>query len=246
MEKTFDLKNLKAIKIELTRFMMAYKFALDEMTTKINILKDEFNYIHEYNPIEHVKSRLKSPGSIFSKVQRKGLDYTLESIKENIKDIAGMRITCSFISDIYEISRMIANQKDIRIIEYKDYIKNPKPNGYQSLHMIVEIPIFMSDHEELILVEIQIRTIAMDFWASLEHKIYYKYNKEIPQKMLDELKTTAEMAAHLDNKMEGLHKEMAKMKKTEEAEDQILQSMGIGNNKLKLLETFIEEQLGIK
>ncbi|MEH7012448.1 GTP pyrophosphokinase family protein, partial [Neobacillus niacini] len=156
------------------------------------------------------------------------------------------RITCSFISDIYEISRMIANQKDIRIIEYKDYIKNPKPNGYQSLHMIVEIPIFMSDHEELILVEIQIRTIAMDFWASLEHKIYYKYNKEIPQKMLDELKTTAEMAAHLDKKMEELHKEMAKMKKDEEAEDQFLQPMGIGNNKLKLLETFIEEQLGIK
>lgn len=239
------MKDLKAIKIELTRFMMAYKFALDEMTTKINILKDEFNYIHDYNPIEHVKSRLKSPESIFRKVQRKGVDYNLESIKESIKDIAGMRITCSFISDIYEISRMIANQKDIRILEYKDYIKNPKPNGYQSLHMIVEIPIFMSDREELTCVEIQIRTIAMDFWASLEHKIYYKYNKEVPQKMLDELKETAEMANLLDRKMENLHVEMEKMKRADETEDMLL-PLASGNNKLKLLETFMEEKLGIK
>ncbi|NWQ41549.1 GTP pyrophosphokinase family protein [Bacillus sp. EB106-08-02-XG196] len=245
MEKTLDMKDLKAIKIELTRFMMAYKFALDEMTTKINILKDEFNYIHDYNPIEHVKTRLKSPESIFRKVQRKGIEFNLDSIKENIKDIAGMRITCSFISDIYEISRMIANQKDIRILEYKDYIKNPKPNGYQSLHMILEIPIFMSDREELTCVEIQIRTIAMDFWASLEHKIYYKYNKEVPRKMLDELKTTAEMAALLDNKMENLHKEMKKMKQADDAEV-MLQSMGIGTNKLKLIETFMGEKLGIK
>jgi putative GTP pyrophosphokinase len=245
MEKTLDMKDLKAIKIELTRFMMAYKFALDEMTTKINILKDEFNYIHDYNPIEHVKTRLKSPESIFRKVQRKGLDFNLDTMKENIKDIAGIRITCSFISDIYEISSMIANQKDIRILEYKDYIKNPKPNGYQSLHMIVEIPIFMSDREELTCVEIQIRTIAMDFWASLEHKIYYKYNKAVPQKMLDELKTTAEMATMLDNKMENLHEEIKKMKLADEAEDMRL-PIGIGNNKLKLLETFMEEKLGIK
>jgi putative GTP pyrophosphokinase len=245
MEKTLDFNNLKAIKIELTRFMMAYKFALDEMTTKINILKDEFNYIHEYNPIEHVNSRLKSPESIFKKVLRKDCDITLESIKTNIKDIAGMRITCSFISDIYEISRMIANQKDIRIIEYKDYIENPKPNGYQSLHMIVEIPIFMSDREEQIMVEIQIRTIAMDFWASLEHKIYYKYNKAIPQKMQDELKSTAEMAGLLDRKMENLHREMEKLKKQDEASDLLL-PFGDGNNKLKFLESFMEEKLGIK
>ncbi|WP_419887972.1 GTP pyrophosphokinase [Neobacillus niacini] len=245
MEKTLDLNYLKTIKIELTRFMMAYKFALDEMTTKINILKDEFNYIHDYNPIEHVKSRLKSPESIFKKVQRKDCEFNLESIKTNIKDIAGIRITCSFISDIYEISRMIANQKDVRIIEYKDYIKNPKPNGYQSLHMIVEIPIFMSDREEQIMVEIQIRTIAMDFWASLEHKIYYKYNKEIPKKMLDELKSTAEMAGLLDRKMEKLHREMDKMKKDDEA-NELLLPFGVGNNKLKFLESFMEEKLGIK
>ncbi|MBY0147289.1 GTP pyrophosphokinase family protein [Neobacillus niacini] len=245
MEKTLDMKDLKAIKIELTRFMMAYKFALDEMTTKINILKDEFNYIHDYNPIEHIKTRLKSPESIFKKVQRKGVNFNLDSIKEKIKDIAGIRITCSFISDIYEISSMIANQKDIRILEYKDYIKNPKPNGYQSLHMIVEIPIFMSDREELTCVEIQIRTIAMDFWASLEHKIYYKYNKATPQKMLDELKETAAMAALLDQKMENLHKEMEKMKRDDEAKEMLL-PFGSGNNKFKLLETFMEDKLGIK
>lgn len=222
MEQNFDLKNLKALKLELTRFMMAYKFALDEMTTKINILKDEFNYIHDYNPIEHVKSRLKSPESIFEKVQRKECEFSLANIKENIKDIAGMRITCSFISDIYEISRMIATQKDVRVVEYKDYIKNPKPNGYQSLHMILEIPIFMSDREELTYVEVQIRTIAMDFWASLEHKIYYKYNKEVPVRMIEELKDAATMAAHLDRKMEGLHKEITALKQAAEDEDSMM------------------------
>jgi putative GTP pyrophosphokinase len=246
IEQLLDLKNLKTLKVELTRFMMAYKFALDEMTTKINILKDEFNYIHDYNPIEHVKSRLKSPESIFKKVQRKGYDFTISSIKENIKDIAGIRITCSFKSDIYELSRMIANQKDIRIIEYKDYIKNPKPNGYQSLHMILEIPIFMSDREEQTFVEVQIRTIAMDFWASLEHKIYYKYNKEVPTRMISELKDAAEMAAHLDRKMEGLHKEILAMKEADALEDELtLLSMEKENFSLPAIETFIEKKLGI-
>lgn len=222
MVQNFDLKSLKTLKVELTRFMMAYKFALDEMTTKINILKDEFNYIHDYNPIEHVKSRLKSPESIFKKIQRKECDFSLSGIKENIKDIAGMRITCSFISDIYEISRMIAAQKDVRVVEYKDYIKKPKPNGYQSLHMILEIPIFMSDREELTYVEVQIRTIAMDFWASLEHKIYYKYNKEVPLRMIEELKDAATMAAHLDRKMEGLHKEITVLKQAAEDDDSMM------------------------
>jgi putative GTP pyrophosphokinase len=214
-----DMKELKAIKVELTRFMMAYKFALDEMNTKINILKDEFNYIHDYNPIEHVKARLKSPESIVKKVYRKGYDFSLPVIKEKIKDIAGIRITCSFLSDIYELSKMLANQKDIRVVDYKDYIKNPKPNGYQSLHLILEIPIFMSDREELTYVEVQIRTIAMDFWASLEHKIYYKYNKEIPGHMIDELKEAATMAAGLDRKMERLHKEVIEIKQANQAEE---------------------------
>ncbi|MEH7505285.1 GTP pyrophosphokinase family protein [Neobacillus drentensis] len=236
-----DMKELKAIRVELTRFMMAYKFALDEMNTKINILKDEFNYIHDYNPIEHVKSRLKSPESIFKKVNRKGYDFSLPVIKEKVRDIAGIRITCSFISDIYEISKMLANQKDIRVVKYKDYIKNPKPNGYQSLHLILEIPIFMSDREELTYVEVQIRTIAMDFWASLEHKIYYKYNKEVPEHMIEELKETATMAAGLDRKMERLHKEISELKQADQAENLLL-NMHKENVNIPFLENILAQK----
>ncbi len=238
IENSIGIKQMKALKVELTRFMMAYKFALDEMNTKINILKDEFNYIHDYNPIEHVKSRLKSPESIFQKIYRKGYEFTLPSIKENIRDIAGIRISCSFIADIYEIAEMIAKQKDVRVIDYKDYIKNPKPNGYQSLHLILEIPIFMSDREELTFVEVQIRTIAMDFWASLEHKIYYKYNKEIPSHMVAELKEAAVMASQLDLKMERLHKEIIEIKRADQAEEE-LRLLDIAKEGLNL--PFIEQ-----
>ncbi|MDF1511436.1 GTP pyrophosphokinase family protein [Robertmurraya sp. DFI.2.37] len=237
-----DMTNFKNVKVELTRFMMAYKFALDEMNTKINILKEEFNYIHDYNPIEHVSSRVKSPESIFKKMYRKGYPFSLSSIKENIKDIAGIRITCSFISDIYEISNMLQQQKDITLLACKDYISNPKPNGYQSLHLILEIPIFMSDREELIPVEIQIRTIAMDFWASLEHKIFYKYNKEVPEKLIMELKDAATVASELDRKMERIHQEMAIIKETnrKKENEQFLLNMDEQTLQISksLLETF--------
>ncbi|WP_396954544.1 GTP pyrophosphokinase family protein [Neobacillus sp.] len=241
IEQMIDMKELKALKVELTRFMMAYKFALDEMNTKINILKDEFNYIHDYNPIEHVKSRIKSPESIFKKVYRKGYNLSLASIKENVRDIAGIRITCSFKSDIYELSKMIAGQKDVRVVDYKDYIKNPKPNGYQSLHLILEIPIFMSDREELTYVEVQIRTIAMDFWASLEHKIYYKYNKEVPNQMVAELKEAAVMAEELDSKMERLHKEISEIKQAEhEKEEQM--SLLNGSFNMPFIESLLQKK----
>ena len=226
MEETelmVDYEKLKAFKKEMTRFMMGYKFALDEMNTKIKILQDEFHYIHDYNPIEHVNSRVKSPESILKKVTRKGYPLTLTSIKDNLRDIAGVRITCSFISDIYELKKMIETQKDIQVIEVKDYIKNPKPNGYQSLHLIVNIPIFMSAREALIPAEVQIRTIAMDFWASLEHKIYYKYDKDIPTKLTNELKEAALTAAALDRKMEKLHKEISSHQANEIEEKQTLQ-----------------------
>nr|WP_248737559.1 GTP pyrophosphokinase family protein [Neobacillus rhizosphaerae] len=236
-----DMKELKALKLELTRFMMAYKFALDEMNTKINILKDEFNYIHDYNPIEHVKSRIKSPESIFKKVYRKGYNFSLASIKENVRDIAGIRITCSFKSDIYELSNMIAGQKDVRVVDYKDYIKNPKPNGYQSLHLILEIPIFMSDREELTYVEVQIRTIAMDFWASLEHKIYYKYNKEVPNQMVAELKEAAVMAEELDSKMERLHKEISEIKQAEHEKEEEMSLMN-GSFNLPFIEYLLQKK----
>ena len=233
-----DLKELKKVKLELTRFMMSYKFALDELNTKIDILKQEFHYIHDYNPIEHVKSRLKTPESIIKKIYRKGYELSIPSIKENIKDIAGIRITCSFISDIYKLSDMLQNQKDIKLISYKDYIKNPKPNGYQSLHLILEIPVFMSDREENVYVEVQIRTIAMDFWASLEHKIYYKYNKDVPQKLLQELKEAADSVTKLDKKMENIHEEIKRYKEITN-EDENLNEILINNEKLALPYDFL-------
>lgn len=233
MVNNVDLKELKTIKVELTRFMMSYKFALDELNTKIDILKQEFHYIHDYNPIEHVKSRLKTPESIIKKVYRRGYELSLSSIKENIQDIAGIRITCSFISDIYKLSEMLQNQKDIELISCKDYIKNPKPNGYQSLHLILQIPVFMSDREEHVCVEVQIRTIAMDFWASLEHKIYYKYNKDVPEKLLKELKAAADAVTELDKKMENIHKEIKELKEVDSSNDD-LQEILINNEKFPL------------
>jgi putative GTP pyrophosphokinase len=146
------------------------------------------------------------------KVNRKNYGLSLLSIKENIRDIAGIRITCSFISDIYQISGMLQNQKDIKTLAVKDYIENPKANGYQSLHLVLQIPVFMSDRVEDVCIEVQIRTIAMDFWASLEHKIFYKYNRAVPDKLIEELKDAAVTAAQLDQKMELLHKEMNKLK----------------------------------
>jgi putative GTP pyrophosphokinase len=215
VDQGIELDTIKEFKKELIRFMMAYKFALSEINTKIDILKQEFQYMHDYNPIEHVKSRIKSPESILRKVQKKEMEFSLTEIKKNMKDIAGIRITCSFISDIYKIRDMLAKQKDITVLECKDYIQYPKPNGYRSLHLIIEIPIFMSDRVENVCVEIQIRTIAMDFWASLEHKIYYKYDQTIPEKMSRELREAAQSASELDIKMEKIHDEMAQLKETQ-------------------------------
>jgi len=219
VDHRLNTHQMKKLKTELVRFMMLYKFALDELNTKIDILKQEFHYIHDYNPIEHVKSRIKSPESIIKKSYKKGYDLSLPLIKENIKDIAGIRITCSFLSDIYELSAMLQQQQDLRVLEIKDYIKNPKPNGYQSLHLVLEVPVFMSDRVEKVCVEVQIRTIAMDFWASLEHKIYYKYNKEVPMHLIDELKEAATSAALLDKQMENIRKEMNEYKENREEEE---------------------------
>lgn len=218
---SLSLKQVKTLTTEFTRFMMSYKFAMDEVYTKIDILKQEFSYIHDYNPIEHVTSRIKTPTSILKKLYRKGYEISLSSIKENIHDIAGIRIICSFSSDIYKISEMLQNQEDIKVIKCKDYIKNPKPNGYKSLHLILQIPVFMSDRVENTNVEVQIRTIAMDFWASLEHKIYYKYNWNVPQSLLDELKEAADTVAKLDKKMESIHTQIVEIKNNNSSEDEL-------------------------
>jgi len=234
--------SLKQIKTELTRFMMPYKFALDEVNTKIDILKQEFQYIHDYNPIEYVKSRLKTPESIVKKVHRKGYELSLGSIKENVRDIAGIRIVCSFISDIYKISQMLQNQKNIAIIECKDYIKNPKPNGYKSLHLILQIPVFMSDGVEDVYVEVQIRTIAMDFWASLEHKIYYKYDNEVHKKLREELKKAADTVSQLDEKMESIHRQVSQFKKNSDFDDQS-QEILIDNERFGIPHAFLAQFL---
>nr|WP_281369898.1 GTP pyrophosphokinase family protein [Leifsonia psychrotolerans] len=185
--------------------MLRYKFGIDEMMTKINILKEEFAHLHAYTPIEHVESRLKSPESILKKAVRKGATESIDDLAARLHDIAGIRITCSFISDTYRVYEMLAAQHDVSVVEVRDYIKAPKANGYQSLHMIVEVPVFLSATTHLVKVEVQIRTIAMDFWASLEHKIYYKYDGAVPQALLDKLRDAAETASRLDLTMEHLH-----------------------------------------
>lgn len=244
MMNQLSINDLKRFKNELTRFMMTYKFALDEIETRIEILVQEFEMLHEYNPIEHTKSRLKSPESIFHKLNRKGGDLSFSGIKESIKDIAGMRITCSFVSDIYVISQMLKSQSDLKVLDEKDYIKNPKPNGYQSLHLIIEVPVHMSDRLESVCIEVQIRTIAMDFWASLEHKIYYKFNQgnqAVPARLLDELKQAAAAASALDLQMERLHAEIEVIKEEQsESMDDKLNRIIINNQQFALPQALLE------
>lgn len=211
-----QLEQFRFIRNKVMRFMMVYKFALEELETKIRILNEEFHSLHDYNPIEHTKSRVKSPDSIMKKLYRKGGGHSLTSVKEAVRDIAGLRITCSFIEDIYQVCDMLTSHEDIHVVEIKDYIKEPKPNGYRSLHMIVEVPVYMSDRQERVYVEVQIRTIAMDFWASLEHKIFYKYEGAVPERLLNELKEAADAAAALDHKMEKLHREIEALKTEDE------------------------------
>ena len=199
------------LRTEFSRFMMLYQFGISELMTKVNILKDEFTHINQYSPIEHVTSRVKSPDSILRKAQRLNVPLTIDDISKNIFDIAGVRITCSFISDTYRIAEMLTSQTDLRVIEREDYIADPKPNGYKSLHLIVEVPVFMSDRVRHVPIELQIRTIAMDFWASLEHKIFYKYRGQIPDTLLAELTEAAESANKLDEKMESLHDEVVEL-----------------------------------
>ena len=200
--------DLLALKSELTRFMMQYKFGIDEIMTKISILREEFAELHAYNPIEHVSSRLKSPESIIEKVERKGITPSFDDIRLAITDIAGVRVTCSFVSDAYRVFEMLTSQSDVTVLAVKDYIANPKANGYKSLHAVIEVPVFLSAGVVPVIVEVQIRTIAMDFWASLEHKIYYKYRDNVPQELLDGLKDAADTAARLDTDMERLHEQV--------------------------------------
>lgn len=196
---------------DLAPFLMPYKFAVDEMTTKIEILRQEFVHLHDYNPIEHVESRIKSPRGIIAKARRLGCPPDLDVMGSRIHDIAGVRVVCSFESDVYTTFDLLGSQVDVTVVEVEDYIAAPKPNGYRSLHAIVEVPVFMATGERAVEVELQLRTVAMDFWASTEHKIFYKYGQAVPASLLAELTDAAATAAELDARMQRLHREVASL-----------------------------------
>lgn len=197
--------------------ILVYNAALKQINTKLEILNDEFQHVHQYNPIEHIKSRIKTSESIVKKLRRHGYESTIENMVKYVNDIAGIRVICSFTSDIYRIAEMIRLQNDIHVIAVKDYIRLPKASGYKSYHMLVTVPVFLSDRTVDVKVEIQIRTVAMDFWASLEHKMRYK--KNIPENhvkyLQDELYDCARQSAELDNRMQNIRNLIA-----EEAEEE--------------------------
>ena len=205
---TFTPEQLRTMRDDFQRFLLEYQFGLREVETKIGILRDEFQLMHAYNPIEHVSSRVKTADSLIDKVVRRGVDPEFDAVREHITDIAGMRVTTSFVKDAYRLFDLLTQQDDIAVRIVKDYIAEPKPNGYKSLHVIVEVPVFLSTGRVDVAVEVQFRTIAMDFWASLEHKIYYKYDGAVPEGLLTELKDAADSAAALDARMERLHGEL--------------------------------------
>ena len=196
-----------------TTLMMLYNSALKEVQTRVNILSDEFQHINHYNPIEHVKARIKTPESIVKKLKRLGFEATIDNMYRELHDIAGIRIVCSFTSDIYYLADAISRQNDVEVLMVKDYIANPKPNGYRSYHMVISVPIYLSSGQVEMKVEIQIRTIAMDFWASLEHKIQYTFEGAAPEHMRESLKECADMAAVLDERMLALNESLQREEK---------------------------------
>ncbi len=187
---------------------LIYSAALRQIETKVEILNSEFQHVHQYNPIEHIKTRIKTPESIVKKLKRNGYESTIDNMVKYINDIAGIRIICSFTSDIYQIADMIAEQRDIKVIAVKDYITFPKASGYKSYHMIVTVPVYLSDRTVDTTVEIQIRTVAMDFWASLEHKIHYKFEGAAPEHVKNELVECAKLVSDLDARMLSLNDEI--------------------------------------
>lgn len=193
--------------LELTQI---YGSAIKEITTKLEILNDQFKIKHSHNPIRYIESRVKSPRSIVEKCRRKGIPLTADAVTENILDIAGVRVICCYVDDIYNIADMLLGQNDITLQKRKDYIQNPKENGYRSLHLVIRIPIFLADRVEMVPAEIQIRTVAMDFWASLEHRLRYKSeNGDVSDAIVRELKDCAEDSAELDLRMQDIYRRLS-------------------------------------
>lgn len=193
---------------DFTKLMTYYKCAMMEVETKFNVLNEEFSLRHDRNPISSVKCRLKSPVGIKRKLEKYGCPYTLAAIRDTVHDVAGVRVCCSFLDDVYMLADAFLGQDDVVLITKKDYIKNPKENGYRSLHLIVGIPIFLANEKQIMYVEIQLRTIAMDFWASLEHQLRYKKDRSFTSEMAEELLHCAEMSADLDLRMDRLRSQI--------------------------------------
>ena len=188
--------------------MQLYDGAIREVRTKLEILDSEFRVRYARNPIHHIDSRLKSPASITEKLRRKGLPPTLEAAEANLNDIAGIRIVCNYLEDIYHVAELLIRQRDVELVARRDYIEKPKESGYRSLHLVIRIPVYLSSHTELVPVEVQIRTIAMDFWASLEHQLRYKSDQETTQLLRRRLQRCAEISAALDSEMQDIYREI--------------------------------------
>lgn len=191
-------------KEEFDHMMMMYGCAIKEVQTKLQVLNDELSIARKRNPIEFIKTRIKKPDSIAVKLKKRGLPVTIASIRENLNDVAGVRVICAFLDDIYRVADMLTAQDDVNLIQTKDYIKNPKENGYRSLHLILEVPVYFSDHKENLRAEVQIRTIAMDFWASLEHQVKYKKNVKDAENIVYELRACADVINRTDYHMQSI------------------------------------------
>lgn len=213
MSPEVKMRIIKDIAKPYTALLTYYDCAIDEIVTKLNILNKEYSLNSEQNPIDSIKSRVKSIDSIVEKAYRKNIPFTIESIEKNIRDIAGVRVICNFPEDVYKIRDGLLNQDDVTLIEEKDYIKNPKPNGYRSLHLIIETPIYLSKGKKNMIVEVQIRTIAQNFWAALEHQLRYKKNIDEKKSISLALKILAEESASIDTRMELLKKRIYKENK---------------------------------
>ncbi len=192
-------------------FLHEYKSALKELHTKVEILAENFAVRHNYNPIHHVEKRLKNAKSLEEKLRRLDFETTIPSAREHIYDIAGVRIVVNFLDDVYKMEEMLLAQNDIALISKKDYIENPKPNGYRSLHLAIKIPVFLLDGWVAVPVEVQLRTVAMDFWASLEHNLRYKQDNMVPPRINTELKACAEVSATLDKRMQKIYNEIYRL-----------------------------------
>ena len=211
-KKNFSMENIEWF-LNYKKFITFYECAILEVETKFKVLDKEYSNVFERNPIENIKTRVKGDRSIIEKLKRKNLEITLDNIEKNLNDIAGVRVVCSFVDDVYQLAKTFAKQDDIKVLKVKDYIKHPKENGYRSLHMIVEIPIFLENEKKYVKVEVQLRTIAMDSWAALEHHLNYKKNNEITKDMEDDLYMCSLLSQELDIKMNDLKKKIENKQK---------------------------------